>query len=97
MTNLESFTHVPLVTKTIQHSGQVAFVTLANAFFLYICCILQYLYFVNSINDIFSITHFVFWSLPPRLWLMQFAVDRDKALAFFILHLVMFDCTTLGV
>lgn len=57
----------------------MAFVSSANALFLYICCILQYLYFVNSINYIFSITHFILWSrdlmvsadvvlsiLPPR-------------------------------
>ena len=37
--------------------------SLANALFLYICCILEYLYFVNSINDIFSIT---FHIMIPR-------------------------------
>lgn len=58
--------------------------SLADALFFYICCIL-YLYFVNSINYIFSIRHFILWSrdlsvradvvvsvLPPRLWLMKF-------------------------
>lgn len=40
----------------------MAFVSSANALSLNICCILQYLYFVNSINGIFSITHFIFCS-----------------------------------
>lgn len=69
----------------------MAFVSLANALFLYICCILEYLYFVNSINFIFSITHFILWSrdlmvsahvvlsiLPPSLWLMKFCCRQRR-------------------
>lgn len=50
--------------------------SLANALFLYICCILEYLYLFNRINYIFSIIHFI-------LWFRDLMVSADVVLRIF--------------